>query len=312
MYKYLFGPVPSRRLGVSLGIDLIPYKTCSFNCQYCECGQTTNHTAQRQTFVKFEKIIDELKDFMSKNPEPDYITFSGSGEPTLYRDLGMLSGAIKKLFPNTKLALLTNSSLLFDEEVMEDISECDIILPSIDTLIEDEFLILDKPAESITLDKIKKGFYNLRDNFDGKVWVEIFFAKGINDSKKNINDLYDFLHEIDPDKIQLNTLDRPPAIEGIKPVSKEFLQEIVDTWNDLDVEIISKFKQRKQIKSYNNNLEETIIETIKRRPVTLEDLENITGLKRMEINKYLDILESENKIKSKIIENQVFITFLKQ
>ena len=140
--------------------------------------------------------------------------------------------------------------------------------------------------------------------------MEIFFAKGINDTEKNINALYDTIKKINPDKIQLNTLDRPPAENFIKPVSKEFLQQLVEKWNDLDVEIISRFKSRKEIKSYNNNVEDLIIETIHRRPVTLNDLASITGLPVVEINKYLDVLEKEKIIQSKIINKNVFITIL--
>lgn len=309
-YRHVFGPVPSRRLGVSLGIDVIPFKTCSFNCAYCECGLTTNLTIGRKSFFDYKDILDEIIDFMENNDAPDYITYSGSGEPTLYKDFGILTKKIKEKYPDQKIALLTNSSLFYLKEVREEASLCDLVLPSLDAASNLEFLKLDRPHHSLKLDKIIDGLIEFRKNYSGLIYLEIFFAKGINDTENNINALYKTLKKINPDKIQLNTLDRPPAENFVKPVSKEFLQELVEKWNDLDVEIISRFKSRKEIRSYNNNIEDLIIETIHRRPVTLNDLATITGLPIVEINKYLDVLEKEKVIQSKIINNNVFITIL--
>lgn len=309
-YKHIFGPVPSRRLGVSLGIDVIPFKTCSFNCSYCECGLTTNLTIKRESFFDYKEILQEIINFMQNNEKPDYITYSGSGEPTLYKDFGILTKEIKEKYPDQKIALLTNSSLFYLEEVREDANLCDLVLPSLDAASNLEFLKLDRPHPKLKLDKIIDGLIEFRKIYSGLIYLEVFFAKGINDTQNNINALYETIKEINPDKVQLNTLDRPPAESFVEAVSKEFLESIVELWKDLDVEIISRFKSRKEIKSYNNNVEDLIIETIHRRPVTLNDLSSITGLPVVEINKYLDVLEKEKIIQSKIINNNVFITIV--
>ena len=306
-YKHIFGPVPSRRLGVSLGVDVIPFKTCSFNCAYCECGLTTNLTIERKEFFPVEKIFSEIMDYMDKNNPPDYITYSGSGEPTLYSRLGELTEKIKNNYPDQKVALLTNSSLFYDPVVRREASICDLVLPSLDSAIEYEYLKLDRPFHTLKLDKIIQGLIDFRKEYRGKIWLEIFFAKGINDTRENISELYKVIKKIKPDKVQLNTLDRPPAESFIKPVTKEFLQNIVDIWKDLDVEIISRFKNRKEIRSYNQKIEDILIETISRRPCTLDDLSIITGLPVVEINKYLDVLENNGQITSIIINDKVLI-----
>ena len=148
-YKHLFGPVPSRRLGLSLGIDPIPYKTCSFDCVYCECGATTKLTAARKEYIPVDEIISELDSFLSSNPTLDYITFSGSGEPTLNIGIGRVISYLKKNFSQYKIAVLTNSSLFSDPEVREELLLADVIMPSLDAVSENVFQkITDPQVES--------------------------------------------------------------------------------------------------------------------------------------------------------------------
>ena len=306
-YKYLFGPVPSRRLGISLGVDLLPFKTCSFNCIYCECGKTTDYLIDRKEFYPIDEIFSEISDYLKSNNPPDFLTFSGSGEPTLYLKLGELIERCKKSFPDVKVAILTNSSLFYREDVRLDCSKADVVLPSLDSARAETFLKLDRPAEKNVLDKIINGLIEFRKTFDKEIWLEVFFAKGVNDSKEDLDALHDALIKINPDIVQLNTLDRPPADSSTLPVSKKFLAEVALLWNDLPVEIISRYKDRSEIENYSAEFEDQIISTLKRRPLTRNDLVEIYKKPMYEIGKYLDILEKEKKLKNVIIGNKIFI-----
>lgn len=309
-YKHLFGPVPSRRLGISLGIDLLPFKTCSFNCIYCECGRTTDFSLTREEFFPLDEIWNELEDYFATHPAPDFLTFSGSGEPTLYSRLGELIQRTKKRMPGQHVAILTNSSLFHMKDVREDCSKADVVLPSLDSARIETFVKIDRPARKSDLNAIIDGLVEFRKIFPGEIWLEIFFALGINDSPEDVTALHEAISKIRPDIVQLNTLDRPPAEFNVKPVPKAFLESIVTGWNDCNVEIISRFKDRSEISGYSRDFEDELISTISRRPLTRFDIERAFGKSPAEINKYLDILEKEKKIKNTIIEGKIFIQTL--
>jgi wyosine [tRNA(Phe)-imidazoG37] synthetase (radical SAM superfamily) len=295
-YKHLFGPVPSRRLGISLGVDLVPHKVCSLNCIYCECGKTTNLTTKRKEYVPTDELISELKSYLGKNPTLDYITFSGSGEPTLHKDFGKIVAFLKTNFPQYKLALLTNSTLFYLPEVREEAKQMDLILPSLDAVSEPVFKKINRPEKSLSAQKIVDGLIALRQEFKGKIWLEVFIVPNLNDSENEISLLKAVLKKIHPDEIQLNSLDRPGTEEWIESADRILLEKIKTKLVPLPVKIISKFKPRNQQKSYAFDVEETIYSTISRRPCTEEDLSEITGLHQNEINKYLSVLLQENKI----------------
>jgi len=298
MYKYLFGPVPSRRLGVSLGIDLVPKKVCSLNCVYCEVGKTTSLTVKRAEYVKYDEIIEELNDFMSNSPVLEYITFSGSGEPTLNIHLGKIIEYIKTHYKNIKLALLTNGTLFYDNDIIKDVLSIDVILPSLDAGSEKVFKKIDRPFGKLSLQTYINGLINLRHNYKGKIWLEIFLLKNYNNSKDELELIKDAILKINPDKIQLNTLDRPGAISGLKALTESELNEVVKLWNLDNIEVIASPPKRMDIPSYNDNIEDKILNMISRRPATLDDLHNLLGLHINEINKYLGVLEKNNKIKT--------------
>ena len=306
-YKYLFGPVPSRRLGISLGIDLIPYKTCSLNCVYCECGRTNNLTLERKEYVPTDVVINELKDYFKNNQNPDYITFSGSGEPTLHSGIGEIIHFIKRNYPQAKVALLTNGTLFYDPQVRKEIIDCDVVLPSLDAATKEDFIKVNRPYGKLKLNEIIQGLVDFRNEFKGKIWLEIFFAEGLNTDDENISALRKAILRIKPDEVQLNSLDRPPAEDYVKLVPMNELYNIKDKLQLDNVQIIKKFKNRRDIRSYRRDVENTIMETIQRRPLTLEDLSQILGLHINELNKYLDVLEHEGKIESIIGERGVFI-----
>jgi len=297
MYNHLFGPVPSRRLGVSLGIDLVPHKVCSFNCVYCECGRTTLLTLKRQEYVSRDKVIEEVTHFLSNNPSPDYITFSGAGEPTLNTRLGEILRLLKTSPSPIPVAVLTNGSLLNDPQVQEELSEADVILPSLDAASETTFRRMDRPIPSFNLENYIQGMVDFSQIFKGKIWLEVMILPGFNDNKKDLRLLKEAFLRIEPDKIQLNTLDRPGTLKNLKPAPHNLLLEILDYWEVDNCEIICAVPERRELKSYRQDIETAILETIARRPCTVDDLSQILGLHVNEVNKYLGVLEEEKRIK---------------
>jgi len=306
MHKHLFGPVPSRRLGMSLGIDLIPKKVCSLNCVYCEVGKTTKLTTDRMEYVKYDQVIAELKQFMSNDPKIDYITFSGSGEPTLNSRIGDVLNFIKREYPGVKTAILTNGTLLFDQKLRTELLQADAILPSLDAASQSAFEKIDRPDSNLKIETYIQGLIDLRNEYKGKIWLEIFLLKDYNDSKEELNLLKDAILKINPDSVQLNTLDRPGTVANLVPLSKNELQEIIEYWNLPNVEIIASVQDRTSIDSYSGDIETAILETIARRPCTLDDLHRFLGIHVNEINKYLGPLEANNKIETVHLERGVF------
>ena len=297
MYKYLFGPVPSRRLGMSLGVDLVPRKVCSLDCVYCEVGATTKLTIERKEYILYDKVTKELEHYFSTSPEPDYITFSGSGEPTLNSRIGDVLEFVKRKKPHIPVAVLTNGTLFHDRKVRRELLNAAVVLPSLDAALDSSFQKINKPASQLKIDAYIQGLEDFRNEYHGEIWLEVLIIPGYNDSKENLSALKKAFKRIKPNRIQLNTLDRPGTIADIRAASRQELQRIMGYWNMKNVEIIAAAPERKDIKSYRGDTESAILGTISRRPCTLDDLISILGLHVNEINKYLDVLEADGKIK---------------
>ena len=261
MYKHVFGPVPSRRLGISLGVDLVVSKSCNLNCIFCECGATKKIQLERQRFKDMNEILEEISAVL-KDIKPDYITFSGSGEPTLSLDLGNISKAIKEdLKYEGKICLITNSLLLADENLMKELEYIDLIVPTLNTLTQDIFEKIVRPDYRTSVKEIRKGFINLnKSNYKGKIWIEIFILENVNDSDKNFVDIANFLksENIRYDKIQLNTIDRVGAERDLKAISFEKIsraKKILEE-NGLDnIEIIKSLGELEEDKKIQVNQE---------------------------------------------------------
>jgi len=306
MYKYLFGPVPSRRLGMSLGIDLVPKKVCSLNCVYCEVGETTKLTLERKEYILYEKVITELQLFMADDPKIDYITFSGSGEPTLNSRIGEVLHFVKVNYPEIKTAVLTNGTLLSDKKVRKELLLADVILPSLDAASQEIFEEIDRPESKLDIGTYINGIIDLRNEFKGEIWLEVLILKAFNDSWLELEKIKKAILQINPDRVQLNTLDRPGTVSDLLPLSVVELQEIVDFWNLSNVEIIASPQKRTKIESYKGDIEIAILETIARRPCTLNDLQSFLGIHINEINKYLGVLETNKKISIEVLERGTF------
>lgn len=305
-YKYLFGPVPSRRLGMSLGIDLVPSKVCSMNCIYCESGATNNLTLERKEYINIDKVIEELDQFISENNKLDCITFSGAGEPMLNSRLGELIEYIKTKYPQYRLALITNSTLLHKKELREEIKKIDLILPSLDAVGEKEYLKLTRPKKDLTVKNIIEGLIAFRKEYDTEMWLEIFFSPGINDTDEEVERLADAAKKINPHRVQLNTLDRPGVIKSLKPVSREKLETIAEKFAPLKVEVIAKVKSKTTDSAQIKNIEDKIVSTIIRRPVTANDLAQTFGVELETILSAISKLLKENKIIEEKLERGIF------
>jgi len=303
-YKYLYGPVPSRRLGFSSGVDLVPFKTCSLDCVYCQLGRTTNLTIDRKEYSPTAEIIEELDQYLKSSPSLDFVTFSGSGEPTLHSRLGEMIGLVKENYPQYKVAVLTNGTLFCRGEVREEVKRADLLVPSLDAVSEPVFKRLNRPHHGLNLEEIISGLIQLRNEFEGEIWLEVFIVPNLNDSETELQVLKEAIERINPDKVQLNTLDRPGAESWVVAARKERLEKIASYLPR--AEVIAKFPSEKKTGAYSKDIEASIVSTLKRRPCTALDLSRILNLHPNEVNKYLHALLEEEKVKLEEGERGLF------
>ncbi|MDI6859045.1 MAG: radical SAM protein [Methanocellales archaeon] len=307
--RHIFGPVPSRRLGFSLGVDIIPYKTCSFDCVYCQLGRTTNKTIQRRGYVPKQLIISELKDYLVEDRDKvDYITFSGSGEPTLNSKIGEMIGEIKQM-TDIPTAVLTNGSLLFEVEVRDGLRNADLVLPSLDAVTQNIFERVNRPHEGLVTEKIIEGLKKFRKEFDNEIWLEVMLVKGINDDMGEVERMADIINKINPDKIQLNTVVRPPSEPLAMPVYANEMRKICRMLGE-KAEIITP-RARRAMKAYEKDIENRILTLLERRPCTLEDISTVLGINRNEAVKYLEVLEEDRRVAKRIHKNQTYFVVSK-
>jgi wyosine [tRNA(Phe)-imidazoG37] synthetase (radical SAM superfamily) len=255
-------------------------------------------TLNREEYVPYSEVIKELDHYFSNNPDPDYFTFSGSGEPTLNSSIGDILQFIKSKKPNVPIAALTNGTLFYQKQVRKELLNADLVLPSLDAGTEPSFQKINRPFHSLNIKKYIQGLQDFRNDYKRKIWLEVFIIPGYNDNHLDLDLLRQAFDRIQPDIIQLNTLDRPGVVSTIRAATRAELQKILDYWRLNNVEIIAPAFKRKDIRSYREDIEAAILETIYRRPCTLNDLVIILGSHINEINKYLDILEADNKIES--------------
>jgi len=314
-FKHLFGPVMSRRLGVSLGVDVVPYKYCPLNCVYCEVQSTTNLSTRREEFFSTKEIIDELDTFLATAPYLDYITFSGAGEPTLNSGLGEIVQYIKTNYPGYKLALLTNGVLLGDAQVRSEVLSCDIVLPSLDSATQEGYSKVNRPCPGLMADDLINGLVQFRKEYIGKMWLEVFFIPGVNDNEGELEALATAIARIVPDLVQLNSLDRPGAEDWVTPMSVEALGNIRKYFSkrlSMPVEVIAKVKYNPNASQMDDEITELLHNTLKRRPSTAEDLSAMLDVHINEIGKVLRQLLLDEKVRASREERGVFYTWIQQ
>jgi len=303
-YRHIFGPVPSRRLGLSLGVDLVPHKTCTLDCVYCECGKTTHLTVKRQEYVALKQIKIELDAFLSRNPALDFITFSGAGEPTLHSGLGEIVRYLKTAYPQQKLALLTNGTLLNSSSIRREISILDVVKVSLDAGYENNFNRINRPHPGLDLTCFTDGLAAFRKGFAKQFWVEVFLVPGCNDSEVELKEIKNILNTLEPDRIQLNTLDRPGTESWVKPAGKKALTDIASYLYNAEIIAHSKPKQNGHIDG--KNYHERLLATIKRRPCTAEDVTRLLGIDIIEARRHLYDLTHKGVIRKKEMPRGIF------
>lgn len=294
-YRYIFGPVPSRRLGLSLGVDLMPHKTCSLDCVYCECGRTTHLTIKPDTYVPLTDIKEELSAFLSTSPDLDFITFSGSGEPTLHSGIGEMAEFIKTNFPAYRLALLTNGTLLDRKEVREKLLAIDVVIVSVDGGGDEAFQRINRPHPGLTLGDIEAGLVSFRKIFTNSLWVEVFLVPGCNTSQEELARIREMLARICPDKVQINTLDRPGPESWVIPATDKELEQAASFLQD--AEMIPSARDRR-FRGEGNDLADRVLAAVQRRPLTLEDISRMLGIDASEAFNQIQKMEREQIVKS--------------
>jgi wyosine [tRNA(Phe)-imidazoG37] synthetase (radical SAM superfamily) len=294
--KYVYGPVPSRRLGFSLGVDIVPYKACTLDCIYCQLGRTTRKVIKRKPYTPKEEIFKEIRVFLNKRNNIDFITFSGSGEPTLNSEIGRLIRLIKgaKEITSIPVAILTNGTLLFMKDVQKDLLEADVVLPSLDAASQHVFKGINRPHNFLNIESIINGLKGFRKIFCGQIWLEIMLIKGFNDDSKELLQIKKAISEIRPDKVHLNTVIRPPSEKYASPLNPDEMRAARDLLGE-GCEIIAEFHGKGYVG--NRDLKGAIIEMTKRRPVTITDIANLFGLSEANATKMMEGLNVKGLIR---------------
>jgi wyosine [tRNA(Phe)-imidazoG37] synthetase (radical SAM superfamily) len=289
----VYGPVPSRRLGFSLGVDLVPYKVCSYDCIYCQLGRTREKTIERKPYIEAGRILDQLYERLGNGVRPDYISLAGSGEPTLNSDMGMLIHHIKK-HVEIPVAVLTNGSLLGDRGVQESIMEADVVLPSLDAHHQGGFEAINRPHPEIGFQAMVDGLIDFRKTYGGEIWLEVFLLEGINSTDADAIAFKQWIERIDPQKVHINTAVRPSAEPFARKVSQEDMARFCKILGE-KAEVIAPFKNS-QKHEMGANVEENLLNLLARRPCTLDDISCGLGVHRNEALKYTDLLLKDHRI----------------
>ena len=292
--KYIYGPVPSRRLGRSLGVDLVPYKVCSYDCIYCQLGRTTRKTIQRREYNDSSLVLSEVKAFLKRNVEFDYLTLAGSGEPTLNAKIGEIISSVKSV-TNVPVLVLSNGSMLWDEDVRYALKDADVIVPSMDAVSDDVFRVINRPDENLEITAVLDGLIEFSKSFSGEVYLEILFVKGVNDAKSEIEKMKGIIEKADIDKVHLNTVVRPPCERDAVLLDRAEMDEIKELLGTaVPVEVISDYSGHRVY--YNETTEAEILSLLRRRPCRLIDLSSALGVHQNELIKYLTELKRKEII----------------
>ncbi|MCK4917011.1 MAG: radical SAM protein [Candidatus Omnitrophica bacterium] len=306
--SYFYGPVPSRRLGFSLGVNLLPKKVCSFDCLYCQLGGTEKKIMRRFSFVNLNKLTTDIKPIIKAYPNIDYITIAGSGEPTLHKDLDKIISRLKKATQNKyPVCVITNSSLLYRKDVRKELLLADLIIPSLDSVTEETFSKINRPHEKVGLDKILDGLFKLKKEFHGKLWLEIMLMEGFNCNIKEANKFRKIIKELKPDKVQLNIPMRPsglniviPDVDKVKKIKRLILE---------GSEIVSEFKKKKESGYRLCSKKGSILRFLKVRPGTVKDLSRALNIVSKDVIRQLNVLIDEQLVKESVRgKNKYFVS----
>lgn len=305
--KYIYGPVPSRRLGSSLGVDPIPSKTCNYQCIYCQLGKTTNFTNTRSNFFPKKKLQKEIKTAIEKNGDKiDYITFVGSGEPTLYKDIGDLIKTAKR-HSTAPVCVITNGSLLSQKPVQEALILADVVLPSLDAWDQTSFIRIHRPHPSLKYNEIINGFIEFKQKFSGKFWIEVMLIKGINDSKQNLLKIREKIELIKPDRIDINVPIRPPCEDWVEIPDKSVFPTLNEVFGDY---FPINYPEIGHFEIYSLDFEKELLNIIERHPLRQEQIFKIfsSTFEKEEIQMQLNKMEKQMKLQKKVHGDNIFWT----
>lgn len=291
--RLIYGPVPSRRLGRSLGVDIVPHKVCSYDCIYCQLGRTKQKTIERKPYTPAEDILDQVQQKLREGVSADYITLAGSGEPTLNTEIGSLIHGIKKL-TEIPIAVLTNGSLLGIREVRESLMEADAVLPSLDAHDEEGFQTINRPHSEITLRAVLEGLLTFRTEYPGQIWLEIFILDGINATPTDATHFKHWIERVNPQKVHINTAVRPAAETYARKVP---VQEMATFCSIIGkkAEVITPYRDI-QRNERGADLEEDLLNILARRPCTLDDISSALNVHKNEILKHIEPLVKNQSI----------------
>lgn len=293
--SYLYGPVPSRRLGQSLGVDIVPLKVCTLDCIYCQLAKTSQKTIERAEYAPVDTVLAELKEKLDEGLHADFITISGSGEPTLHSRLADLIAGIKNI-TDIPVAVITNGTLLFRQDVRADCAKADVVLPSLDAVDEQTFRKINRPHKDISIENVISGLCAFRNEFTGRIWLEVFLIDNVNTAPEQIADLKDAIKRIHPDKIHLNSAVRPTAEPGLQRLAPENLKSIAQSLGqscevvaDVSPSLLGKHTQIKA---------EHLLSMLKRRPCSLNDICTALAVSPDEALKYIARLKASGMVTS--------------
>ena len=304
-YRHIYGPVPSRRLGRSLGIDLVPLKVCTYNCVYCQLGRTTKKTVERKEYVPVEEVIIELKQFLASGETPDYIGISGSGEPTLNDRIGDLIAKIRSL-TRIPLAVLTNGSLLWMSEVQDALMEADLVIPSLDAGDEQLFRYVNRPHRSISFERMVDGIAEFTRRFQGEVWLESLLLDGVTGIPAEVEKIAALAKRIGPARVQLNTAARPPAEKFAFAIAMDQMKRLAGLFSG-KAEVISDYEGSGfSAPKTGEATDENILSLLSRRPCTLQGISLGLGMNPSEVIKRLQLLSRRGTVRSVRRNSDIF------
>ncbi len=301
--EYIFGPVPSRRLGRSLGVDLVPFKVCSYDCIYCQLGKTTNKSVERKEWAPVDLVITQLKEKLDM--KPDYITLSGSGEPTLHSGIGDIIRQIKAI-TDIPVAVLTNGSLLWMPEVRQALLAADLVVPSLDAGCETSFQYVNRPHADISFTRMLDGLVKFRQEYKGRYWLEVFLTDGVTTVEEEFNRVVECVRMIAPDKVQVNTVTRPPVEDFAVRVPEEELKRLTQLLHK-NAEVIADYRNVHKQKEFVVRCDD-VLTLLQRRPCSVEDIGAGLGIHCNEVVKYIEELLATKKIEKKTRGENLYYT----
>lgn len=302
--SFVFGPVPSRRLGRSLGVDLVPFKTCTYDCIYCQLGRTTDRTITRRDRVDRQAVLDDLQQKLVS--EPEYITLSGSGEPTLHLGLGELIDQIHSL-TDIPVAVLTNGSLLWQPELRRELRNADLVIPSLDAGGEQMFQAVNRSHPDLSFDLLIEGLIDFREEFDGDYWLEIMLLGGYTSTKSEVSRISQLVERIDPDKVQINTVTRPPSEEFATGIGYSYLQQLASIFSR-PVELVADLRGSHCARVFGAS-RDAVVQMLSRRPCTVDEISAGLGMHRNEVVKYLEQLQNEQSVRYRLCDGKLYYVY---